>query len=100
MIKEHITSGHDNKKDMTHRMVERNLSGQDKIKLGHIGLLSSSMCHELDIVISTFDVFFYPTCPIFYIVMATRGVFFYHICRSLIYYLVLRVLCFILSCLL
>jgi hypothetical protein len=42
MIKEHITSGHDNKKDMTHRMVERNLSGQDKIKLGHIGLLSSS----------------------------------------------------------
>ena len=42
MIKEYITSGHDNKKHMTHRMVERYPTGQDKIKLGHIGLLSSS----------------------------------------------------------
>jgi len=37
MIKEHITNGHDNKKHMTHRMVKRNPTGQDKIKLGHIG---------------------------------------------------------------
>ena len=42
MMKENITSGHANKKHKTHRMVERNPSGQDKIKLGHIGLLSSS----------------------------------------------------------
>ena len=38
MIQEHITSGHDNEKYMTHGMVERNPTGQDKIKLGHIAL--------------------------------------------------------------
>ena len=37
MIQEHITSGHGNKEHMTHRMVERNPTGQYKIKLGHIG---------------------------------------------------------------
>ena len=36
MIQEHITSGHDNKKHMTHGMVERNPTGQDKIKQEHI----------------------------------------------------------------
>jgi hypothetical protein len=38
MIQEHITSGHGKKKHMTHGMVERNPTGQDNIKLGHIGL--------------------------------------------------------------
>ena len=42
MIKENITSGHDNKKHMTHRMVELNPTGQDKVKLGHIELKNTS----------------------------------------------------------
>ena len=32
MLKEHITSGHDNKKHMPHRMVESIPNGQVKIK--------------------------------------------------------------------
>ena len=38
MIQEHITSGHDKKKHMARGMVERNPTGQDNIKLVHIGL--------------------------------------------------------------
>jgi hypothetical protein len=42
MIKDHITSGHSKKEHMTHRMLERNPTGQDKIKLGHIGYKNTS----------------------------------------------------------
>ena len=42
MTKDNITSAPDNKKHMTHVMVELNPTGQDKVKLRHIELKNTS----------------------------------------------------------
>jgi hypothetical protein len=71
MIKAHIAEGHETIMHMPLRMKESNRNRQDNIKHkgGHdnIKLMTHRMVHKLYIVMFTWDVVFYPMCPILFI---------------------------------
>jgi hypothetical protein len=104
-IKDQIPSGYDNIKNMTHRMRERNRKRQDKIKRRwqktsllyrilqlHSDCFLNSMCLTLYAIMSTWDVFFYPRCPMFYENTYDKRTHYKWTCRYKAYYNMRQVL--------